>query len=56
VRGSRALTHGKVPGNLELKIRVSKMKLDNTDLKKCIQLTEEKLAELEKLFEEALES
>ena len=52
----QTLVNGLTAENLELKSRMSKAELENTDLKSRFRLTEEKLAELEKLIREALES
>ncbi|MFX0199353.1 MAG: hypothetical protein ACFFCW_24785 [Candidatus Hodarchaeota archaeon] len=40
--------------NLELKSRMSKVEIENTDLNRCIQLTKEKFAELDRLIREVL--
>jgi len=43
-------------GNRQLQVMVNNLVTENMDLKRCIQLTEQKLDELEKLIREALES
>jgi len=49
------LVNGLTAENLELKSRMSRMEVENTDLTGRIQLTEQKLAQLEKMIRETLQ-